>query len=310
MHQPVLLNESLDLLVTDREGIYVDGTLGRGGHAEALLERLDPDGRLVAIDRDEEALEQTAQRVARFGDRATLLHGNFSEMKTLCEQIGVDEVSGILLDLGVSSPQLDVPERGFSFGREGPLDMRMDRSRGPTAGEWINERSEEELADVIFRFGEERNARRIARAVVRARRDRPLRGTLELAEVVTQACGGRRGRIHPATRTFQALRMAVNEEMESLESGLEAGLELLRPGGRIAVISFHSLEDRAVKSCFRRHRIRRVALQQGGEQVTGDEPTVRVLTAKPVTAGKEEVQNNPRARSARLRVAEREGTVQ
>lgn len=310
MHQPVLLHETLDFLVTDREGIYVDGTLGRGGHAEALMERIGPRGRLVAIDRDEEALEQTAHRLARFGERVTFLHGNFSEMKTLCEQVGVEGISGILLDLGVSSPQIDTPERGFSFGRDGPLDMRMDRSRGATAADWINERSEEELADVIFRLGEERNARRIARVVARARRERPLRNTLELAELVAKACGGRRGRIHPATRTFQALRMAVNEEMESLESGLEAGLELLRPGGRMAVISFHSLEDRAVKRCFQRHRVRRVALQQGGEQIMGDDPAVRILTAKPVVAGKEEVQNNPRARSARLRVAEREGTAQ
>ena len=237
------------------------------------------------------------------------MHGNFADMKELCGQIGVTEMDGVLLDLGVSSPQLDVAERGFSFGKDGPLDMRMDRTQGRSAADWVNEEDEQTLADVIYRFGEERDSRRIARAIVQVRENGRIERTLELAEIVEKAKGGRRGPTHPATKTFQALRMAVNAELDSLERGLEAGLGMLCEGGRMAVITFHSLEDRMVKEFFKRHTVKRESLQQGGERLVYDEPPVRLITRKPLTATKEECTENPRARSAKLRVAERKNAA-
>ncbi len=306
MHVPVLLSETVDLLVTDPAGTYLDGTLGRGGHATEILKRLAPEGRLIGLDRDLEALQRTDEIFKVFGEQAQRLHGNFADMKSICGQIGVAEVDGVLLDLGVSSPQLDVAERGFSFGRDGPLDMRMDRTRGRSAADWVNEEDEQILADVIYRFGEERDSRRIARAIVQAREGRRIERTAELAEIVERAKGGRRGPSHPATKTFQALRIAVNAELESLQAGLDAGLDMLRPGGRMAVITFHSLEDRMVKEFFKRHTVRRQSLQQGGETLIYDKPAVRLVNKKPLTASKQELNENPRARSAKLRVAERE----
>jgi len=309
MHVPVLLSETLDLLVTDPAGIYIDGTLGRGGHAREILKRLSPKGRLIGLDRDLEAIERTEEILKPFGGQAQRVHGNFADMKELCGQIGVTEADGVLLDLGVSSPQLDVAERGFSFGKDGPLDMRMDRTQGRSAAEWVNEEDEQILADVIYRFGEERDSRRIARAIVQARESGPIERTLQLAEIVEKAKGGRRGPTHPATKTFQALRMAVNAELESLEKGLEAGLEMLRDGGRMAVITFHSLEDRMVKEFFKRHTVKRESLQQGGERLVYDEPPVRLVNRKPLVATKEECTENPRSRSAKLRVAQRENAA-
>ncbi len=306
MHVPVLLNETLDLLITHPAGTYIDGTLGRGGHAIEILKRLSPDGRLIGLDRDAEAIEQTAETLKEFGDQAQRIHGNFADMKELCKTIGVTEVDGVLLDLGVSSPQLDVAERGFSFGKDGPLDMRMDQTQGRSVADWVNEEDEETLANVIYRLGEERKSRRIARAIVEARKTGRIERTLELAAIVEKAAGGRRGPTHPATQTFQALRMAVNAELESLEAGLEAGLLMLRAGGRMTVITFHSLEDRMVKECFKRHTVKRESLQQGGEKLVVDEPAVKRITGKPVTATKQELVDNPRARSAKLRAVERE----
>lgn len=305
MHVPVLLKESIDLLVSKPDGIYIDGTLGRGGHTVEILKRLGADGRLIAFDRDLQALEQTKDILKPFGERVKTVHGNFSEMKAKCEQMGVERVDGILMDLGVSSPQLDVAERGFSFGKDGPLDMRMDRSQSRTAADWVNQEDEQILADIIFRFGEERDSRRIAAAIVRSRAEKPILSTSELAAIVEKAKGGRRGPTHPATKTFQAIRMAVNAELESLEQGLEAGLNLLADGGRMAVITFHSLEDRMVKENFKRHSVKRESLQQGGERLVYDEPPVKLITKKPVTASVQELENNPRSRSAKLRVAER-----
>jgi 16S rRNA (cytosine1402-N4)-methyltransferase len=306
MHVPVLLNETLELLVKNPAGIYIDGTLGRGGHATEILRRLSPEGRLIGLDRDVEALEQTEEIFKSFGERAIRLHGNFADMKELCRQIGVTEADGVLLDLGVSSPQLNVAERGFSFAKDGPLDMRMDRTQGRSAADVVNEDDEVTLADFIFRFGEERDSRRIARAIVLERQHGRIERTLRLAEIVERAKGGRRGSIHPATQTFQALRMAVNAELESLESGLESGLSMLRDGGRMTVITFHSLEDRIVKDFFKRHAVKRESLQQGGEKLVYEEPAVRLLTKKPLTASEQELKNNPRARSAKLRAVERE----
>jgi 16S rRNA (cytosine1402-N4)-methyltransferase len=306
MHVPVLLNETLDLLVKNPAGIYIDGTLGRGGHAVEILKRLSPEGRLIGLDRDVEAIEQTKEILGRFGERAVRIHGNFADMKELCRSIGVTEVDGVLLDLGVSSPQLNVAERGFSFAKDGPLDMRMDRTKGRSAADLVNEDDEETLANIIFRLGEDRDSRRIARAIVLERQQGRIDRTLKLAEIVERAKGGRRGAIHPATQTFQALRMAVNAELESLETGLEAGLSMLREGGRMTVITFHSLEDRMVKDFFKRHVVKRESLQQGGEKLVYDEPAVRLLTKKPLTASKQELTDNPRSRSAKLRAVERE----
>jgi len=305
MHIPVLLSETLDLLVTNPAGTYIDGTLGRGGHSMEILKRLSPEGRLIGLDRDLEAIEQTAEIFKPFGEQAQRLHGNFADMKELCGQIGVTEVDGVLLDLGVSSPQIDVAERGFSFGKDGPLDMRMDCTQGRSAADWVNEEDAEILANVIYRFGEDRDSRRIARAIVQARESGRIERTLELAEIVEKAKGGRRGPTHPATKTFQALRMAVNAELESLETGLEAGLNMLCEGGRMAVITFHSLEDRMVKEFFKRHTVKRESLQQGGERLIVDEPAVRLMNKKPLIATKNECSKNPRSRSAKLRVAER-----
>jgi len=305
MHVPVLLNETLDLLVTNPAGTYIDGTLGRGGHAEAILKRLLPEGRLIGLDRDAEAIEQTAEILKPFEKQVQRIHGNFADMKTLCKSIGVTEADGVLLDLGVSSPQLDVAERGFSFNRDGPLDMRMDRTQGRSAADLVNEDDEKTLADLIYRLGEERDSRRIARAIIQERKQRRIERTLDLAEIVEKAKGGRRGSIHPATKTFQALRMAVNAELENLSAGLDAGLSILREGGRMAVITFHSLEDRIVKEFFKRHTVRRESLQQGGEREVYEKPAVRLLTRKPLAAAKEELDKNPRSRSAKLRAAER-----
>ena len=306
MHVPVLLNETLDLLVKNPAGTYIDGTLGRGGHATEILERLSPEGRLIGLDRDAEAIEQTKEILKPFGERAVRIHGNFADMKEFCRQIGVTEVDGVLLDLGVSSPQFDVAERGFSFAKDGPLDMRMDRTQGRSAADLVNEDDEVTLANIIFCLGEDRDSRRIARAIVLERQRGRIERTLKLAEIVERAKGGRRGPIHPATQTFQALRMAVNAELESLETGLESGLSMLREGGRMTVITFHSLEDRMVKEFFKRHMVKRESLQQGGEKLVYDEPAVRLLTKKPLTATKEELADNPRSRSAKLRAAERE----
>lgn len=306
MHVPVLLNETMGLLITNPAGTYIDGTLGRGGHAVEILNRLAPEGRLIGLDRDVEAIEQTKEILKPFGERAVRIHGNFADMKELCKTIGVTEVDGVLLDLGVSSPQFDVAERGFSFAKDGPLDMRMDRTQGRSVADLVNEDDEETLANVIFQLGEDRDSRRVARAIVRERQQGRIERTIQLAEIVEQAKGGRRGPIHPATKTFQALRMAVNAELESLEAGLEAGLSMLCEGGRMTVITFHSLEDRLVKEFFKRHAVKRESLQQGGEKLVYEKPAVRLLTKKPLTASNQELADNPRSRSAKLRAAERE----
>jgi 16S rRNA (cytosine1402-N4)-methyltransferase len=255
---------------------------------------MSPHSVLVGIDRDAQALAVTRERLARFGDRAVLMKGLYGDMKALLQTLGISMVDGVLLDLGVSSPQLDDPSRGFSFQTEGPLDMRMDQSTGQTAADLVNLIGESDLADLIFQYGEERYSRRIARAIVRARERRPLRTTQDLVAVIREAVPSsyRHGRIHCATRTFQALRIAVNREIESLEPALRHAIEVLRPGGRIGVISFHSLEDRIVKHTFR------ALAQAPGARLA-------VLTKKPLSPTEAECRSNPRARSAKLRVAER-----
>jgi 16S rRNA (cytosine1402-N4)-methyltransferase len=292
-HIPVMVREVVEYLRCAPGGLFVDCTVGAGGHAEAILEASGPDGRVIGLDRDDAALLAAAERLRPFGDRVVLFQEDFRGMNALLEDRGIAEVDGILMDLGLSSLQLSDSERGFSFQSDGPLDMRMDRRSGPTAADWVNRLPEKELADLIYRYGEERRSRRIAGAIVRERRKHPIRTTLRLAEIVSWAVPmARSGRLHPATRTFQALRIAVNRELEGLAEALRAAVGRLRPGGRLCVIAFHSLEDRIVKQTFR-------SMDQEGA------PPVRVLTRKPDRPGREEVIRNPRARSARLRVAER-----
>jgi 16S rRNA (cytosine1402-N4)-methyltransferase len=282
LHRPVLLAETMELLQVRPGGLYVDGTLGLAGHAREILRRSEPDGRLLGVDHDAEALALAREALSSAGARARLAHADYREIPALLAGRSAD---GILLDLGVSSLQLDRAERGFSFQAEGPLDMRMDQSQGETAGDLVNRLPEHELADVIYRYGEERHSRRIARAIVAARRRAPLRTTTALAAVVRSAAPRGRASLHPATRTFQALRIRVNRELEGLGAALEALARCLAPGGRLVVIAFHSLEDREVKQTFR-------SLGRG---------EFRVLTRKPMRPGEAEVRENPRARSARLR---------
>ena len=305
MHRPVLVREMLDLLAVRRGGTYVDGTVGSGGHAAALLEQIGPAGTLIGIDRDSAAIGRATERLQDYPGRCRLVHGNYADMAAIAASMGVDQVDGILLDLGVSSEQLETPERGFSFMDDGPLDMRMDTSDGETAAELVNRLSQAELGELIRCLGEEPMARRIAAAVVRDRSLSPIAGTGRLAATVAGVAGRRRGRIHPATRTFQALRMAVNDEQKHLRAGLAAGLDLLNVGGRMAVISFHSIEDREVKTFFRRHAGRWESLQSGGRKWIGEKPRVTLVTRKPAGPSEQEIADNPRCRSAKLRVAER-----
>jgi 16S rRNA (cytosine1402-N4)-methyltransferase len=305
MHQSVLLEESVSLLNIREGGIYIDGTAGSGGHAEAVLERIGESGVLLAIDRDREALERTGRRLSRFGDRVRLMQGNYAEMATLARLAGIGSADGILLDLGVSSDQLDTARRGFSFMHDGPLDMRMDQGAALNAADVVNSFSERELAQAFREFGEERAARKVASAIVARRKERPFETTADLAEFISDVKGGRRGRIHPATQAFQAIRMVVNGELDGVERGLLEGAGLLNDGGRLAVISFHSLEDRIVKRFFTAHEGRWESLAAGGERWEGELPAMKRITRKPVQPGEEECDTNPRARSAKLRVAER-----
>lgn len=282
-----MLEQALELLAVRPGGLWVDGTVGLGGHAEALLRRSAPDGRLVGFDRDSEALETARARLLPFGARVRLEHADFRE---LAHRLGEERASGVLLDLGVSSLQLDTAARGFSFMREGPLDMRMDRAAPGTAAELVNRMREQDLADLIHELGDERFARRIARAIVRAREQAPIETTTALAEVVRRAVPrGRRPGLHPATRTFQALRIRTNRELDGLDEALERAAHCLAPRGRLVVIAFHSLEDRAAKQAFRALATRGFSL----------------LTRKPLRPEAAEVDRNPRARSARLRALER-----
>ena len=296
-HTPVLVEEVVLSLRPQAQGVYVDATLGEGGHAAALLGAVAPNGRLIGVDRDAEVLEIARQRLAPFGSRVDVVHGHAAELRNILDRLQVVQVDGILLDLGVSSYQLETAARGFSFAREGPLDMRMDQTAKPTAAMLVNTLGEWELANIIMRYGEEHWARRIARAILRARRRAPLQTTQDLAAIVTQVIppSARPPRIHPATKTFQALRIAVNQELSRLEESLDATIGCLRPGGRLCVIAYHSLEDRIVKRTF----------QAYANSLDNDAPRVRLLTRKPVTCTRAERQVNPRARSAKLRVLER-----
>ncbi|MEX2160839.1 MAG: 16S rRNA (cytosine(1402)-N(4))-methyltransferase RsmH [Anaerolineales bacterium] len=303
-HIPVLYHEVLAALQPRNRGLYLDGTVGLGGHAEGILQSSAPEGRLLGLDIDAQALELAAQRLANCGERVTLRRGSYAELAQHLAAAGWQQVDGILLDLGASSLQFDQAGRGFSFQQEGPLDMRFDPQASLTAADIVNEWPEEELADVLFRYGEERLSRRIARAIMKAR---PLATTGQLAAVIAKAAGGRRGGLHPATRSFQALRIAVNGELDSLAKALPQTVAALKPGGRLAMISFHSLEDRAVKQFMRQEG--RDCICPPGQLVCtcGHKATIKEITRKPIRPGEQELNDNPRARSARLRVAERLG---
>jgi 16S rRNA (cytosine1402-N4)-methyltransferase len=298
-----MLDSVVDLLARRDDGVLVDATVGLGGHAEALLERC-PDATLVGLDVDPEALAVTAARLARFGARARLLRASYDDLPAALRAQGFDAADAVLFDLGVSSLQLDSPARGFSFRFQGPLDMRFS-GEGMTAAELLARLNEEELRRILDEFGEEPRARRVARAIVAARLREPLRTTTDLVRVVGRALGGRRGRIDPATRTFQALRIATNKELIGLPAAIEQAARLLSPCGRLAVIAFHSLEDRLVKRTLRRLSGRCVCPPGTPTCQCKPEPLLEILTRRPLRPGDDEVRTNPRARSARLRAAER-----
>lgn len=302
-HRPVLLFEAVKLLAPERGGLFVDATLGLGGHSEAILEA-SPDTRVLGIDRDREAIRLAAARLARFGTRFRIVHSNFREISRILDEAAEKDVSGVLADLGVSSLQFDTPERGFSFRHDAPLDMRMDATGDEeTAAELLERLPEEEIARVIYEYGEERKSRRIARWIVERReRGEPLQTTGELAALVARAVGYKRGdRVHPATRTFQALRIAVNGELEGLDEFVETAVDLLQARGRLAVISFHSLEDRVVKRALRRLSGQCECGRRLPVCACGARHAVEVLTRRPVVSSEQELEENPRARSAKLR---------
>jgi 16S rRNA (cytosine1402-N4)-methyltransferase len=305
-HVSVLYDEALAFLAPRRGERYIDCTVGGGGHAEGVLARSSPDGRLLGLDADPAALERVRARLAPFGDRLRLCHANFRELGQCARAAGFDAVDGILFDLGLSSDALEVSGRGFSFRRDEPLDMRFDPTVGEPATALLAHGTEAELRDILRRYGEEPAAGRLARALVRARGRAPLRTTGDLVAIVESVLGAPRGRTHPATRTFQALRIAVNDELQSLQAALTAAVALLAPGGRLVVIAFHSLEDRIVKQFLR--------AESGGECrcppglpvcVCARAPRLQVITRKPIAPSEAEIARNPRARSAKLRAAER-----
>ncbi|MCS5587366.1 MAG: 16S rRNA (cytosine(1402)-N(4))-methyltransferase RsmH [Porticoccaceae bacterium] len=303
-HATVLLTEAVDALVVDPDGFYVDGTLGRGGHSAELLSRLSERGAVTAIDKDPEAIAAGAERFAD-DDRLTLVHGTFADLSEIVERAGKHgSVSGVLLDLGVSSPQLDQAQRGFSFLRDGPLDMRMDTSKGISAAEWIASADEQEIAKVIKDYGEERFARRMASAVVRERVKKPIERTVQLAEILAAAHPAWERGKHPATKAFQAIRIFINRELADLEALLEQIIDTLAVGGRLVVISFHSLEDRRVKR-FIRDQQRGIKLPKNLPIPDVDRGVRLVKVGKPIKPTNTEVENNIRARSAVMRVAER-----
>jgi 16S rRNA (cytosine1402-N4)-methyltransferase len=302
-HRPVLLFEAMELLDPARGGLFVDATLGLGGHSEAILTD-SPNTRVLGIDRDREAIRLATARLARFGTRFRAVHGNFREISRILDEAGEAEVSGVLADLGVSSLQFDTPERGFSFRHDAPLDMRMDAmGEEETAAELLERLPEEEIARVIYEYGEERKSRRIARWIVERReRGEPIKTTGELASLVARAVGYKRGdKVHPATRTFQALRIAVNGELEGLDEFVETAVDLLQARGRLAVISFHSLEDRVVKRALRRLSGHCECGRRVPVCACGARRAVEVLTKRPVVPSEQELEENPRARSAKLR---------
>ncbi len=306
MHRPVLLAESLEALNIRPEGVYLDGTLGRAGHSREIAKKLTT-GRLICVDRDQAALEAAEERLAPWRDRVSLVHSNFDRLDQILDGLSLEAVDGMLFDLGVSSPQLDDGSRGFSYRTDAPLDMRMDRGEGLTAAQAVNGWSQEELRRVLFQYGEERCAPQIAAAIVRRREERPIATTLELVEIIKGAMPPKalREKQHPAKRSFQAIRIAVNDELGCVERMLSQAVPRLNPGGRLAVITFHSLEDRMVKTGLAGLARGCVCPPDFPVCVCGRTPKVKLVHKKPVLPSPEEVADNPRARSAKLRTAEK-----
>ena len=305
-HISVLLDECIENLNIKPDGIYLDGTLGMGGHSYEIASRLST-GRLICIDRDETAIERAGRRLAPFGERVRLVHGNFSDAAAILDSLGIGGADGMLFDLGVSSPQLDEAERGFSYMAEAPLDMRMDRSGGLTAWEVVNTWSEERLNRILWDYGEERCARRITAAILKRRAERPIGTTQELVDIIRSAmpAAALREKQHPAKRTFQAIRIAVNDELGAIASMMETAPDKLNRGGRLCVISFHSLEDRIVKSGIQAREHGCTCPREAPVCTCGFRQTLRSVYRKPILPTEEEIERNPRARSAKLRVAER-----
>jgi len=302
VHVPVLLDEVITGLQARQGGYFVDCNVGLGGHAAAILEKISPSGRLLGIDADPEAIKVSQDKLSDYGEAVTLVNGNFVNLEAICRRYHFHPVDGILFDLGVSSLQLDTAERGFSFHLDAPLNMRFDPGQGLTASDIVNSFSEQELAKLIEKYGEEHHSRRIARYIVQ---NRPIATTVELARLVEQALGGKRAKIHPATRTFMALRIAVNSELQNLELALKQTINLLRPGGRLTVISYHSLEDRIVKQFMR--DAASSCLCPPGTVICrcGHTPTLQLISRKVIKPTSLEIESNPRSRSAKLRIAER-----
>lgn len=305
-HISVLLDECIENLNIKPDGIYLDGTLGLGGHSYQIASRLDA-GRLICIDRDETAIERSSRRLAPFADRITYVHGNFSDASEILERLGIDSVDGMLFDLGVSSPQLDEIQRGFSYMGDAPLDMRMDGSAGLTAYEVVNTWPEERLNRILWDYGEERYARRITAAILAHRAEKPITTTLELVDIIKGAmpAPALREKQHPAKRTFQAIRIAVNDELGAISAMMETAPDKLKKGGRLCVISFHSLEDRIVKSGINARENGCTCPREAPICTCGFVQTLKSVTRKPILPSEEEIEKNPRSRSAKLRVAER-----
>ena len=301
-HRSVLYHQIIHSLNPQSPGRYVDATVGAGGHAAGILDAAGPAGSLLGFDLDPQALALASQRLAVYGERAVLVHASYVTLSAQLDRLGWRQVNGILIDLGVSSMQLDTAGRGFSFQSDGPLDMRFDPTAGPTAADLVNSMAENELADLIWRYGEDRLSRHIARAILQAR---PITTTRQLAEAVARGYRGRHERTHPATRTFQALRIAVNQELQAVEAVLPQAITALAPGGRLAVISFHSLEDRLVKQVFRRESRDCICPPEQPVCVCGHKAVINDLTRHPILPSEEETRENPRARSAKLRIAEK-----
>lgn len=305
-HVSVLLNECIEGLNIKENGIYVDGTLGGAGHSSEIVKRLKT-GRLIGIDQDTDAINAATKRLEPYKDRVTLVHDNFSNVKAVFAQLGIEKADGFLLDIGVSSHQLDEAERGFSYMQDAPLDMRMNSESDFSAYNVVNEYSEDELNNVIFKYGEERWAKRIAQFIVEARKQKPIETTFELVDIIKKAVpkGARKDGPHPAKRTFQAIRIEVNGELEILEKTIDDMTELLNPGGRLCIITFHSLEDRIVKNAFRKQENPCTCPPEFPVCVCGKKPLAKVITRKPILPSEEELEENHRSRSAKLRILER-----
>lgn len=305
-HRPVMPDECMEGLAIKPDGIYVDGTAGGGGHSSLIASRLEG-GRLISIDQDEAAIRAVSERLKPYGDRVTVVRNNFRNLGTVCRDLGIGHIDGVLLDLGVSSYQLDTPERGFSYQADAPLDMRMDERNPKSAYTVVNEYSEAELRRILFDYGEERFAPRIASFIVRAREEKPVETTGELVDIIKAAipASAREGGHHPAKRTFQAIRIEVNAELDVIAPAITAAIGLLNPGGRIAILTFHSLEDRIVKQAFAGAAQGCICPKTLPVCVCGNKPKVKIITKKPILPGETELEENPRSRSAKLRVAEK-----